>query len=86
MGFSQLAQRREAASIALDRDDMARPGGEQRPRQSAGAGPDLDDARFVERPGGPGDAPGQVEIEEEILPEGFARRDAVPGDDLAQRR
>ena len=41
---------------------------------------------MVERAGGAGDPAGQVEVEEEILPEASARRDAVPGDDLAQRR
>jgi hypothetical protein len=86
MGGGEFAKRREAAPVALDRNDMARPGGEERPRQPAGTGADLDDGGLVERPGGAGDAAGQVEIEEEVLAERFARPDAVPGDDLAQRR
>ncbi len=65
---------------------MPRPLGEQRAGQPARAGADLDHRGMVERPGGAGDAPGQVEIEDEILPEAAARRDAVAGDDLAQRR
>jgi hypothetical protein len=41
---------------------------------------------MIEPPGGAGDPVGQIEVEQEILAETLARGDAVPGDDLAQRR
>ena len=41
---------------------------------------------MLERPRGAGDTAGQIEIEKKILPEALARNDAVPSDDLAQRR
>ena len=45
----ELAQRGDAARVALDRGDMLGAFEQQRPRQPAGAGADLDDARVVER-------------------------------------
>ena len=60
--------------------------GEQRARQAAGAGADLDNGDAVQRPGGARDAAGQVEVEEEVLAERLFRREAVRRDDLAQRR
>ena len=36
--------------------------------------------------GRPRDTPGEVEVEQEVLAERFLRRDAVPADDLPQRR
>jgi hypothetical protein len=41
---------------------------------------------MVEPAGRPGDPAGQVEVEDEVLTEPFARDNAVPSDDLAQRR
>ena len=41
---------------------------------------------MLERPRGAGDTAGQIEIEKKILSEALACNDAVPSDDLAQRR
>jgi hypothetical protein len=79
-------ERLDAARIALDRSDTAGARGQERPGETAGAGPDLDRVDAVERPRGAGDAPRQIEVEDEILAEAPARGDAVSGDDLAQRR
>ena len=46
----------------------------------------LDDADALQGSGGPRDAAGEVEVEDEVLPEALLRRQAVGGDDLAQRR
>ena len=51
-----------------------------------GPGPISTTATPSERAGRAGDAAGEVEVEEEILAERFLRREAVRGDDLAQRR
>jgi hypothetical protein len=59
---------------------------EQRPGQAARPGADLDGRALGERPGGTRDPPRQVEVEDEVLAEAFARADAVPRDDFAQRR
>ena len=82
----QLAERGETARVALDRDDAPRAFRQQRAGQPARSRTDLDHGRVVEPPGGARDAPGQVQVEDEILPEALARRDAVARDDLAQRR
>jgi hypothetical protein len=65
---------------------MARAFGQQGAGQPAGSRTDLDHRTLVERPRGAGDAPRQIEVEDEILAEAPARGDAVSGDDLAQRR
>ena len=51
-----------------------------------GPGSDLDDRDAFEAAGGAGDARGEVEVEEEILAEALDRREAVTGDDVAERR
>src|SRR5947207_256415 len=76
----------DAGASARGRGDTQSALGEQCPGQAAGPGADLDHRRYVERSGGARDAPGQVEIEDEVLPETLLRRDAVAGDDVAQRR
>ena len=85
-GRCEFAKRRQAAPVALDRNNPAGAGGEQRPRQSTGAGADLNDVRVVEPSGGAGNPADQIEVEQKILAEALACKDAVPGDDLAQRR
>ncbi len=50
-----LAERRDRALVALDRDD-ARALREQRAREPAGTGPDLDHGHAVERAGRARDA------------------------------
>ena len=64
-----FAERGDGAVVALDRDNPARALREQRTRQAARPGADLDHGDAVERPGGAGDPPGQIEVEEEILTE-----------------
>ena len=59
---------------------------EQGAREAAGTGPDLDHGAAGERRRGARDAPGQVEVEQEMLAEALARIEAVGGDGLAQRR
>ena len=81
-----LRERREAAPVALDRNDFARAFGEQRPRESAGAWADLDNGRIGQRRGGARDAAGEIEIEKKILTEGFFCQEPMRGSDLAQRR
>ena len=81
-----LGQRRQAARVAFDRDDMLGAFRQQRARQAAGPGPDLDDGRAVERTRRAGDAAGEIEIEEEILAQRLAGVETMRGDDLAQRR
>jgi hypothetical protein len=61
-------------------------GCEQCACQSAGAGADLDDCRMLEPPSGARDPSRQIEVEQEVLAEASACGDAVPGNDLAQRR
>ncbi len=81
----QLLERLDAATVALDRRDMTGAVFEQCAGQPAGPGADLDDRGGVERARGAGDAPRQVEIEEEMLAEPLARADSVLSDNLAQR-
>ena len=79
-------ERGDGALVALDRDD---PGGAERQqgaRQSAGAGTDLQHRDAGERSRRPGDACGEVEIEQEILAERFLGDETVPANDFAQRR
>ena len=85
-GGGDLGERRQAAGVALDRDDVAGALGEQRAGQAAGAGADLEHVAGGEVAGAAGDLGGQVEVEQEVLAERLARREAVRGDDLAQRR
>jgi len=64
---------------------MARAFGQKPARQPAGAGADFEDVVIVQAAGRAGDARGQVEVEQEVLTQRLARRQAVRGDDLAQR-
>src|SRR5579863_5977180 len=61
-------------------------GGEERAGEAARAWADLDDGDASQRTGGAGDAPGQVQIEQEVLPERFLGGEAKRRDHLAQRR
>ena len=81
-----LAERGETARIALDRDDEPGAFRQQGAGQPARSRTDLDHARMIEPPGGARNAPGQVQVEDEILAQALARRDAVARDDIAQRR
>ena len=64
-------ERRAAALVALHRDDALCAFQEQRAREAAGTGADLDHGAALERAGGAGDATRQVEIEDEVLAEAF---------------
>src|SRR5262249_1487653 len=86
MALGNLRQGGDAASIALDGDDMARPARDQRAREPAGAGTDFDDGDARERAGGAGNAGGEVEVEKKILPERLAGDEAVAADHVAQGR
>ena len=81
-----LRERRDGALVALDRDHAAAPSASSARVSPPGPGTDLDHRDAVERAGGARDAAGQVEVEQEILAERFARGEAVAPDDVAQRR
>ncbi len=57
---------------------------QQRPRQPARTGPDLDDGLPVEWPGFARDARGEIKIEQEILAQRPPRFEPVASHDIAQ--
>ena len=61
-------------------------GFQERARQPARAGADLDHRLPAQIAGGADDAPREVEIEQEMLAQTSPGADAVAGDDLAERR
>ena len=79
-------KRLDAAMILLDGDDLLRPVREQRARQAARSGSDLDHGDAVERPRRPRDAVDEIEIEQEILAERFLGAQVVFADDVAERQ
>ena len=81
-----LGERAERAGVALDGDHLLGALRQKRARQAAGTGPDLDHGDACERPGGAGDLSGQVEVEEEVLPERLAGFEPVRRDHFAQAR
>ena len=84
--MSDPGKRREAANVALDRDDFLRTFREQCPREPAGAGTNFDNRRIGQRRGGARDAARKIEIEKKILAERFFGQKSMRGGDLAQRR
>src|SRR5436190_21282894 len=86
IGRSKLAQRCQTAPVVLDRDDPACAAAQQRPRQTAWTGADLDNRCMVEPTGCPRDPARQVEVEQEILTETFVSDNAVTRDYLSQWR
>ena len=80
-----LVERRTKPRVALDHHDVGRARRQQRPGQAPGSGADLDHASGRQVPGREGDAPRQVEIEQEMLSERFAREETVALDDAAER-
>src|SRR5439155_9551597 len=88
LGISRrkLAQRCKAAPVAFNRDDPAGAAAQQGPRQTARTSADLEDRRMVEPTRRPGNPTGQVEVEQEILPEALVSDDAAARDDFAQWR
>ncbi len=59
---------------------------EQRAGEPAWAGAHLDDGHALERTRCAGDAPRQIEVEQEILAEALLRRETCRADHLTQRR
>jgi hypothetical protein len=66
-------------AVSLYGDDLPGSLQQQGTGQAARAGTDLDAGAFSEVPGGAGNAPGEVEIEEKILAERFTGRKLVGG-------
>ena len=83
IGFPELGQRRNTAPVTLDRGHLCARG-EQRSRQAAGTGPDLQHLGARKRSRHRRDAGEQLPIEQEILPQRLAGAQTVPGDDVAQ--
>src|ERR1700758_4048284 len=65
---------------------MPRAQRQQRAREPAGAWADLDHGSILERSRGARNAGGEVEVEQEVLPQGFAGRQGMLANDLAERR
>ena len=86
IALGNLFKRRQRAFVALDRDDAPRAQRQQRARQSAGAGTDLDDGGVFQRARGARDPRGEVEVEQEILSERLAGRQVMLANDVAERR
>ena len=81
-----LGQCRHGPLVPFDGDHPRGAGLQQRPGKTAGAGADLDGGSLVKGAGGTGDAGRQVEIEKEMLAQGFAGGKTMGGDDLTERR
>jgi hypothetical protein len=81
---AKLVERWNTAPVALDGDDPCA-SIEQGARQAARAGADLIDSVALADIGNGGDAGKQVAIENEILAKRLGRRQAVAGNDFAQR-
>src|SRR6185312_11093120 len=79
-------QSTDCALVAFNDDDTARAECQECTCEASGSGTNLNDGRILERLGGPRDARGQIEIEQEVLAKGFFRREPVAADNLAQRR
>src|SRR5579863_3817339 len=81
-----LLKGRKGAMVTLYRDHVACAQREQRARQSAGAGANLDDCRVFQGTRRARDSCRQVEVQKKILAERFARRHGVPANNFAKRR
>ena len=81
-----LCKRIDCAWVALDRNNAPGAIRQKCAREAARAGPDFDHCDVFKRLGSASDAGGQVEVEQEILTEGFFGRQAMLADDLPQRR
>ena len=82
----QLLEGGDGPGVDFDGDHVAGALKEQGAGEPPRAGTDLDHGSFGERRRGTGNAPRQVEVEEEMLAEALARIKTVGGDGLAQRR
>src|SRR5262245_54728248 len=79
-------ERRPASLVALDGDNASGTLQQQRAREPARSRPDLDDRAAFEGSRGAGDAPRQIEIEDEVLAQALAGRETERPHDVAQRR
>src|SRR5262249_45223640 len=77
---------RDGALITFNSDDTTRTERQQRARKASRARPDFYNCNVLKRFGRARNSRGQIEIKQEILSEGFFRRQTMPADDLAQRR
>ena len=84
--LDQLLEGCDGPGVDFDGDHVAGTLNEQGAREAARAGTDLDHGSFGERRRGTGNAPGQIEVEQEMLAEALARIKTVGGDGLAKRR
>jgi hypothetical protein len=71
IGPGDLGQRGQAAGVLFHRHDPARAFGQKPAREPAGAGPDLQHVRSRKVARHPRDLGGEVEVEEEVLPQGL---------------
>ena len=85
-GGGDLGQRRQAAGVLLHRQNPARPLGQQPAGKPAGPGAHLEHVAGGKIARLAGDLGGEVEVEQEVLPQRLARREPVRRDHLAQRR
>ena len=81
-----LGKRAERTGVALDGDHLLGALRQKRAREPARAWPDLDHRDAGERPGGAGDLPGEIEIEEEILAKRLAGFKPMRRNHVAQAR
>ena len=86
IGSRDFPKRLDAAFVALDRDHALCSVRKQRSRETARTRSHFDDGNALERSRRARDPAGEIEIEQEVLAERLARRQAVPADHLAQRR
>ena len=80
----QFRQQRQESRVLLDQHHPARIALQQGARQSAGTGADLDHGPAPERPRQPDDFPGDVQIQQKMLPEALLRQQAVGVEGFAQ--
>jgi len=85
IGIGNLGQRRQAAAVFLDGQYMAGPFGQQPARQPARTRPNLQHITGGHVTGLARDLGGQVQIQQEILAQRFARAQVMVGDHLPQR-
>ena len=84
-GLLQFGQRRQAAVVAFDRDELcacAQDGA----GQAAGAGADLEGGLAIQGAGNGGDPVEQLFVEQEILAQRLAGSEAMARDHVAQGR
>jgi len=79
-----FGQRGQAARIPLHRHHAPRPPGQQRPGQAAGTGADLQHVVAGQVAGGAGDPGGQVQVEQEVLPQRPRRGEIVGAHHLGE--